>query len=138
MTTKMEEDYRATINYNRGFDLQEKGDLIGAISAYKIAAKYGATDAMSRLGTIFDDVMNGEHASKAVFWYKKGVQNGDASCAWNLSMHYAGLGRRRGYLHWLRVATKMGDPNAKLEQSDQKWWKKRTAKKISKFRGHYN
>lgn len=126
MISNIKKEYRATINYNRGFDLQQCGDIDGAVSAYKIAARYGATDAMSRLGTIFGDMTNGDNASKAVFWYKKGVRNGDASCAWNLAMHYAGLGRRRGYLHWLRIAAKMGNKNAILEIDDERWWKKRT------------
>lgn len=125
MITAAEINYRASVEYNRGFDLEEAGDINSAVLAYKTAAKYGATDAMSRLGNIFDNIMSGDHASKAVYWYKKGVRGGDASCAWNLAMHYAGLGRRRGYLHWLRIAMQMGDVDAISEINDGKWWKKR-------------
>ena len=119
------QEYGATMAYNKGYDLQEVGDIDGAILGYKAAADLGATDAMSRLGTIYDDIKLPSEPKPAIYWYKRGVKAGDSDCAWNLAMHYAGRGNKRWYLHWLRVADRMGNPNAKSELRESEWWTKR-------------
>ena len=112
------------------FDVWEAGNLKDAVRLYKRAARQGSNAARSNLGTIFDDVFVPSNPAKAVYWYKQGVQNGYGNCAWNLAMHYAGLGRRRGYLYWLRVADEMGEEDASAELADGYWWTKRNADRL--------
>lgn len=109
------------------FDAEAAGDLATAITLFKRAARYGSNDARSMLGTIYDDVLKPPSPSKALYWYKLGVRGGEAHCAWNLAMHYAGMGRRRGYLYWLRIAAEMGDAHAPQELADNAWWEKRNS-----------
>lgn len=111
----------------RAFDLEEAGDIEAAISAFQDAATLGYTDAFSKLGTIFDDVLQPPQRLKAVEWYRRGVDAGDSGCAWNLAMHYCGLGDRKQYEEWLRTAVRMGDPDAEAELLDESWWQKRNA-----------
>jgi hypothetical protein len=111
----------------RAFELEEAGDIGAAISAFQEAASFGSTDAYSKLGTIFDDVLQPSQPLKAAEWYRRGVGAGDSSCAWNLAMHYCGLGDRKHYDEWLRIALKMGDPDAEAELLDERWWRKRNA-----------
>jgi TPR repeat protein len=108
------------------FEAEASGDLTTAINLFKRAARCGSNDARSKLGTIYDDVLTPPSPSKAAYWYKSAVKGGDANCAWNLAMHYAGMGRRRGYLYWLRIAAEMG-ADAPLEIADNAWWKKRNS-----------
>ena len=108
------------------FELEEAGDIAGSIRMFKAAAKQGSNDARSKLGTIFDDVVHPSKPARAVYWYKQGVKGGDAECAWNLAMHYAGLQRKRGYLYWLLKAEAMGDPDAKAELLTGEWWGRRS------------
>ncbi|MEO5774731.1 MAG: hypothetical protein ABIQ32_11525 [Sphingomicrobium sp.] len=110
------------------FHREEKGDLEGSIKAFKAASRLGSTDARSKLGTIFDDVISPPSPRKAVYWYKKGVEAGDSGCAWNLAMHHCGLGNKRWYRYWLQVALRMGDPDAPDELKTGKWWQKRNAR----------
>ena len=109
------------------FDAESSGNMDDAIKLFKRAARFGSNEACSKLGTIYDDVIEPPRPTRAVYWYKRAVEGGDASCAWNLSMHYAGTGRKRGYLHWLRIAAKMGDPDAEKELADRTWWERRNA-----------
>jgi TPR repeat protein len=111
----------------KAFRAEEDGNLRVAIRLFKAASRLGSTAARSKLGTIFDDVLAKPDPIKAVYWYRRGVAGGDSGCAWNLAMHYAGLGRRRNYLYWLRVARKLGDPDARKELSTERWWKKRNS-----------
>jgi TPR repeat protein len=117
--------YNASINYNKGYDRQEKGDIHGAIAAYEAAANFGATDAMSRLGTIYGDMKVPSDQKLAIYWYKRGVRLGDAGCAWNLAMHYAGTGNKRWYVYWLKIAGRMGYPDSENEIRNRNWWNKR-------------
>ena len=109
------------------FALEEAGEIDEAILRFKVAAKLGSNKARSKLGTIFDDVLQPPRPERAVYWYKQGVRGGHSACAWNLAMHYAGLGRKRGYLHWLRKARSMGDADADTELLTRKWWKRRNS-----------
>jgi TPR repeat protein len=118
-------DERINEILREAFSAEEAGNLEVAIRLFKRASRLGSNDARSKLGTIYDDVVKRPNPDRAVYWYRRGVKGGESSCAWNLAMHYAGLGRRRGYLHWLRVATAMGDPDAATELASNHWWKKR-------------
>jgi TPR repeat protein len=110
------------------FEAETSGNLATAIKLFKRAARHGSNDARSKLGTIYDDVLKPPSPSKAVYWYKRAVRGGDATCAWNLALHHAGMGKRRGYLYWLRIAAVMGDADASVELADNVWWEKRKAK----------
>jgi TPR repeat protein len=109
----------------KAFDREAEGEIQEAIRLFKIAAKLGSNDARSKLGTIFDDVLKPPKPDRAVYWYKQGAKNGCSGCAWNLAMHYAGLGRKRGYSYWLLKAQFMGDSDADEELMTGAWWKKR-------------
>lgn len=108
----------------RAFELEDAGEIEESIRMFKLASKLGSNDARSKLGTIYDDVVKPAKPGRAVYWYKQGVKRGMAACAWNLAMHYAGQGRRRGYLYWLRIAETMGDSDALEELGSGNWWKK--------------
>jgi len=110
------------------FDAEESDDLVAAIRLFKRAARHGSNVACSKLGTIYDDVLTPPNPFKAIYWYKRAVKGHHPNGAWNLAMHYAGLGRRRGYLYWLRIAAKMGDADASVELTDNVWWEKRRAR----------
>lgn len=110
------------------FEAEESGDLATAIQLFKRAARCGSNDARSKLGTIYSNVLTPPELSKAVYWYKSAVKNGDASCAWNLAMHYSKIGRRKGYLYWLKIADEMGDFDAPAELADNAWWNKLNSK----------
>lgn len=109
------------------FDAEANGNLKQSIRLFKRASRLGSNDARSKLGTIFDDIIEPRRPDRAVYWYRRGVHGGDPSCAWNLAMHYAGLGRKRGYLRWLRVAASLGDPDASAELQSNTWWRKRNS-----------
>jgi len=116
---------RRTYTLIRAFELEEAGDIEGAIANFKEASRQGSVDARSKLGTIYDDVIKPPRPEEAVRWYRKGASAGDAGCAWNLAMHYAGIGNVRWYKYWLHKAKELGDPDAREELNTGKWWKKR-------------
>jgi TPR repeat protein len=100
------------------------GDVSTAIRLYKRVARSISNIARSELGTIYSNEMNPPEVSKAIYWYKSAVRNGDDSCAWNLAMQYAKMGRKRGYLYWLKIAEEMGDEDAPAELANNNWWNK--------------
>jgi TPR repeat protein len=103
---------------------ENEGNISLAIAEFERAAIGGSTYARGKLGTIFDEVVDPPQHDKAVYWYKAGVRLGDSSCAWDLAMHYSLLGKKRWYLHWLRVAESMGEPGGSEEILTERWWKK--------------
>ena len=109
---------------------EQSGDVLNATRLYKRVARSISNIARSKLGTIFSNEMNPPEVSKAIYWYKSAVRNGDASCAWNLAMQYAKMGRKRGYLHWLKIAEEMGDEDAPAELANNKWWNKNNSKSV--------
>lgn len=132
MVKKNEQSNDQAVEFLRkAFDAEEAGQLEEAICLLKKAARLGSNAARSKLGTTYDDVIKPAKPERAVYWYKQGVKNGYSDCAWNLAMHYAGLGKKRGYLYWLRIANEMGDEDAAEEIQTREWWLKRT-KKISR------
>lgn len=113
------------------FDCEKKGDITTAIKKFKAASRLGSNDARSMLGTIFSEMIPNPNYSRAIYWYKKGVSGGDSSCAWNLAMHYAILGRPIGYKYWINIARKMGDPDAQSEYLTRHWWLKHNKCELS-------
>jgi len=93
-------------------DLEDEGKIDAAVKRYTMAARLGDPIAQSNLGTLLDDVVVPRRPGAAVYWYKRAVKLGHDGAAWNMAMHYRNLGKRRWYLHWLRVAAEMGDPDA--------------------------
>lgn len=116
---------RDVITFNHiedGILAEKNGDITSAIDAFEKAAIRGSIYACAKLGNIFDDVIKPAQHKSAVHWYKAGVRLGDSACAWDLAMHYSGLGNKRWYLHWLQVAQKMGETDAPEELLNRKWW----------------
>ena len=103
---------RADALWRAGSDAEDAGDIEAAIAHYTASAKLGHTHAQSNLGTLLDDVVSPSRPAEAVYWYKRAVRCGYSGGAWNLAMHYRGLGVRRWYRHWLLVAARMGHEDA--------------------------
>ena len=97
-----------------GYALHEQGDLIGAIAALEFASIRDHALAQLMLGNILDDEICPPDPVRAVFWYTKAVANGEGAAAWNLAMHYRSSGNGDAYRQWIKVAAKMGHPEAKL------------------------
>ena len=98
-----------------GSDLEEKSDFLGAIRAYRKAAKDGDKHSQSNLGNLLDDKIHPARPTEAVYWYKRAVRQGYWAAASNLAIHYRNLGKSRWQLHWLKVAAKLGDSDAPKE-----------------------
>jgi TPR repeat protein len=98
--------------FSRGFDLESKGDIEGAIHAYSEAAKLGSSSALVNLGNIFDDVISPPDPERAVSCYKSAAELGNPAGAWCLAVHYRNLGNDEQYLHWLKTAADMGEEDA--------------------------
>jgi TPR repeat protein len=111
-TEKAKEAERLAI---KGYYLAEKGQIALAIRTYKKAAEMGDEIAMSNLGNLLDDKIRPSKPKEAVYWYKRAVRRGHWVAAWNLAVHYKNLGKRRWQVHWLRVAQRLGDPEARVE-----------------------
>jgi TPR repeat protein len=107
---------------------EKSGDIGAAVKCFEKAAANGSIYAIGELGRIFDFVVKPPRNDRAVYWYRAGVRRGYSSCAWDLAMHYSSLGNKRWYLHWLRVADRMGEPDAPEELSNGKWWRKHNSK----------
>jgi len=110
-----EEHETADRLFIKGSDLEDEGKIYRAIKAYASAARMGHVCAMSNLGNLLDDKIKPPRPKEAVYWYKRAIRLKHSVAAWNLAMHYRNVGKRRWYIHWLQVAAKMGDPEAKAE-----------------------
>jgi len=93
-------------------ELEEAGRIHEAIRVYTAAARLGDEIAQNNLATLLDDRAIPRRPAEAVYWYKRAVRAGSAEAAWNLAMHYRNLGKRRWQIHWLRVAARLGEPDA--------------------------
>ena len=92
--------------------LEDDGKIVEAIRLYRVAAKLGDSSSQNNLGNLLDDSVKSARKKEAVYWYKRAVASGSPSSAWNLAMHYRNLGKPRWQMHWLRVAAKLGEPDA--------------------------
>ncbi|MFT4090810.1 MAG: hypothetical protein QM645_08765 [Asticcacaulis sp.] len=106
----------------KGIKLFEAENYEASLVTLYRAAKLGSSDAMSLIGTIYDDKESFKNNRKAIYWYKRGVESGNSSCAWNLAMRSARKRRLSNYLHWLDVAKQLGDQDAETELKRREWW----------------
>jgi hypothetical protein len=103
----------------RGCDLYERGQKKRAFSAFLAAAKLGNVEAQVNLANLYD---SGEGVRRniraAKYWYRRAVRNGSAEGAYNLSITYENLGQSRWQHYWLRVASQLGDKDARKKLKD--------------------
>jgi len=95
-----------------GSDLEDSGDVRGAIRAYRKAANDGDLPSQLNLGNLLDDKIKPARRKEAVYWYKRAIRKGYWPAASSLAIHYRNLGQSRWQLHWLKVAKKFGDTDA--------------------------
>ena len=95
-----------------GCAAEEKGKIAEAVRLYRRSAKLGFAEAQINLGNLLDDYTKPRRPAEAVYWYKRAIKQGYACAADNLAIHYRNLGKPRWHMHWLKVAAKMGDPDA--------------------------
>lgn len=72
----------------------------------------GEANAMDSLATLLDET---DHPEEAIYWYKRAVEAGNSTSAWNLAMHYIPLKQKRLYRYWMRKAAAMGEEDAVAE-----------------------
>ncbi|ATQ41622.1 sel1 repeat family protein [Caulobacter mirabilis] len=92
-------------------DLEDAGDLDGAITLYRRAAILGDRTAQMNLGVILSRP-GSPHEAEGLRWSYRATRSGEAAPAWNLAMHHRMRGNRRRYFHWLKVAADRGDEEA--------------------------
>ncbi|MDP1737860.1 MAG: hypothetical protein Q8L23_10505 [Caulobacter sp.] len=108
-------------------EAQEEGRLIAAEALYRVAAELGYPLAMNNLAILLEDVMQPSRPDEAVYWLKRAVHGGYEGAAWNLAMRQRQTGRRRWYIHWLRIAASLGSEDAgpalaTATTRDDTWW----------------
>ncbi len=113
---------------------EQKGDIPLAIYYLKNAIKKGSNIARGEISRIYDDVIEPSNPERAVYWSKQALKHGDIDAAWNLAMHYAGLGRKRGYLYWLNISNNLGDADASKELITREWWTKRRTQRVGSIK----
>lgn len=106
---------------------ENQGRLFEAEALYTVSAQLGYCLAMNSLAILIEDVMTPPRPLEAVYWLKRAVAAGDDTAAWNLAMRQRQAGRRRWYVHWLRVADQMGHAEAAevlpvATTRDDIWW----------------
>ena len=124
---RAERDKQAEQLTIKAYDLAEKGQIALAVKTYRRAARMGFEPAMNNLGNLLDDTVRPSKPMEAVYWYKRAVRRGSCGGAYNLAVHYKSLGQRRWQTHWLKVAAKLGDPDAKAELRKLKQAKRQTS-----------
>lgn len=103
---------RAEAIFFRASALEDAGRILPAIRLYREAAELGDISAQSNLGNLLDDKIRPARPAEAVYWYKRAIRAGSCTAAYNLAVHYRNAGKRRWHLHWLKVAQRLGDPDA--------------------------
>lgn len=106
---------------------EEAGRFIEAEALYTVAAELGYDLAMNSLAVLLEDILQPPRAAEAVYWLKRAVDAGSDMAAWNLAMRQRFAGRRRWYIHWLKVAQRMGHEEATealavATTRDDIWW----------------
>jgi TPR repeat protein len=100
--------------YSKCKAADDKGDYADAMRWYRQAAEAGNTDAMNRLGVMYD---NGQGAAEdpvqAVAWFRKAAEAGDPAGMNNLASMYGhgrGVSQDEGQaVRWYRKAADAGD-----------------------------
>jgi TPR repeat protein len=111
----MEPPSKEYLLFCRASEKEDAGDIRGAIRLYRKLATAGEVIAQSNLANLLDDKIKPGKPEEAIYWYKRAVRGGYYPAAWNLAMHYRNLGKLRWQMHWLRIAAKMGEPDAPKE-----------------------
>jgi len=108
-------------------DCEAAGQLLAAEALYTVAAELGYPLAMNNLAILIEDVISPARPAAAVYWLKRAVAAGYDEAAWNLAMRQRLAGRRRWYVHWLRIARDLGHAEAAeilptAEATGGHWW----------------
>lgn len=98
--------------FDEALAAEEESRLIAAEALYRVAAELGYPLAMNNLAILIEDRMRPARPAEAVYWLKRAVGAGYDGAAWNLAMRQRLAGRRRWYIHWLRVAQALGAEDA--------------------------
>ncbi len=98
--------------WNCGLNLYEAGDYPGVIAAYEFAAARNHSCAQVNLATLLDDDACPPDPERAVFWYRKAVDNGESAAAYNLAIHYEKRADAELAIKWMKRAAEMGDSDA--------------------------
>jgi TPR repeat protein len=115
MSKKAERARKADQLWRRGSAAEDRGQIGEAIRLYRAGAKLGDASAQLNLGNLLDDYAKPRRPEEAIYWYKRAIRAGNYTAAYNLAIHYRNNGQSRWHLYWLRVASKMGDPDAPNE-----------------------
>lgn len=94
-----------------GCERQDAGDHAGAIALFRQALRLGNRSARLNLANLLTQE-DREQWAEGMKLYYRGVRDGCEASAWNLAMEHRIRGNRRRYFHWLRVAARMGEPQA--------------------------
>jgi TPR repeat protein len=96
-----------------GCDSYENGSIEKALSEFLTAGRLGNREAQLNLGNMFSSGELGTaDIKKAIYHYKKSIRQGSPEASAALAITYRMLGKRRGYLHWMRHAARLGDEDA--------------------------
>jgi hypothetical protein len=111
-TTGGSPEERAERAYEAAWRCDKKGDDDGAIVLFRQASRLGHGGAQVMLAYMLASRGPAEQA-EGLRWSYRAVRGGESTAAWNLAMEYRLRGNRRRYFHWLRVAARMGDEDAR-------------------------
>lgn len=103
------------------------GLLLKAEALFRVAAELGYPLAMNSLAVLIEDDIQPSPPAEAVYWLKRAAAAGSEMAAWNLAMRHRLAGARRWYIHWLRVAERLGETEATRALAvattrDDVWW----------------
>jgi TPR repeat protein len=106
------------VQLERARSLENSGDILQAVEAYKALAGQGFAKAQFRLGYVyFDSVLKDMHL--AVYWWKRAAEQGHAAAQYNLGlMCERGLGMpvdMREAMQWFEKAANAGDEKARAK-----------------------
>ncbi|MDP1629998.1 MAG: hypothetical protein Q8L66_01090 [Caulobacter sp.] len=128
MTLRMSDlQIQACQLFDEALKAEDQGELVEAEALYRVAAELGYDLAMNSLAVLIEDRMTPPRPAEAVYWLKRAVAAGSSNAAWNLAMRHRLEGRRRWYVHWLRIAETLGDTEAAeilavATTRDDSWW----------------
>ena len=100
----------------KGDELYEKGDFVGAFSAFMQAAKKGNTSCMMRVASMYTcgEGVNCDY-NKAIEWELKAIDGGEITALVNLGISYRIKGDIRKAKYWFERAIEAGDGSGALE-----------------------
>lgn len=100
----------------KGDELYEKGDFVGAFSAFMQAANKGCTSSMTRVASMYtcDEGINCDY-DKAIEWELKAIEGGEITALVNLGISYRIKGDIRRAKYWFERAIESEDGSGALE-----------------------